>query len=110
MQWRREAPEKGEGVFELAQVNEYVSFFKVAHGFVYPADVEKEKDELMSSYDWPEETINSDDFPAILAEASFEFAATEYDGIVEYDSFEKAARALGNLIGVDVETYLNEKV
>ena len=109
MQWRREAPEKGEGVFELAQVNEYVSHFNVAHGFVYPADVEKDKDELIFAYDWPEETIKSDDFPAILAEASFEFAATEYDGIVEYDSFEKAARALGNLIGVDVETYLNEK-
>lgn len=109
MQWRREVPEKGEGVFELAQVNEYVSHFKVAHGFVYPADVEKDKDELMSSYDWPEETINSDDFPAILAEASFETGVTEYDSPKEYDSFEKAARALGNLIGVDVETYLNEK-
>ena len=109
MQWRREAPEKGEGVFELAQVNEYVSHFKVAHGFVYPADVENDKDELMSSYDWPEETINSDDFPALLAEASFESGGTEYDSPKEYDSFKKAARALGNLIGVDVEPYLNEK-
>ena len=109
MQWRREAPEKGEGVFELAQVNEYVSHFKVAHGFVYPADVEDDKDELIASYDWPEETINSDNFPAILAEASFESGGTEYDSPKEYDSFEKAARALGNLIGVDVETYLNEK-
>ena len=63
----------------------------------------------MSSYDWPEETINSDDFTALLAEASFESGGTEYDSPKEYDSFEKAARALGNLIGVDVETYLNEK-
>lgn len=94
----------------MAQVNEYVSHFKVAHGFVYPADVEKDKDALIISYDWPEETINSDDFPAILAEASFESGVTEYDVPVEYDSFEKAARALGNLIGVDVETYLNENV
>lgn len=45
-------------------------------------------------------------FPALLAEASFESAATEYDTDEEYASFEDAARALGALIGVYVEGYL----
>ena len=34
-QFRREAPEKGSNVFELAQVNAYGDTYCVAHGFVY---------------------------------------------------------------------------
>ena len=61
---------------------------------------------LISEFGWPKETIESDEFPALLAEASFESAATEYDTDEEYASFEDAARALGALIGVYVEGYL----
>jgi len=108
MQFRRMAPEKGDGVYELAQVNQYGdNLFHVAHGFVYPSDIDAdEQARLISEFGWPKETIESDEFPALLAEASFESAATEYDTDEEYASFEDAARALGALIGVYVEGYL----
>ena len=100
MQFRRMAPEKGDGVYELAQVNQYGDdLFHVAHGFVYPSDIDAdEQARLISEFGWPQETIESDEFPALLAEASFESAATEYDTDEEYASFEDAARALGALI------------
>ena len=81
MQFRRMAPEKGDGVYELAQVNQYGDdLFHVAHGFVYPSDIDAdEQARLISEFGWPKETIESDEFPALLAEASFESAATEYD-------------------------------
>lgn len=65
-----------------------------------------EQTHLISEFGWPKETIESDEFPALLAEASFESAATEYDTDEEYATFEDAARALGTLIGVYVEGYL----
>ena len=37
----------------------------------------------------------------------FETACTEYDTLDKYDTFEDAAKALGELIGVDVSQYLN---
>lgn len=109
-QWRRLAPEKGEGVYELAQVNQYGDdLFKVAHGFVYPSDIdEDERDRLVCEFGWDEDTLQSEEFPALLAEASFETAATEYDRNEEYTSFAAAARALGSLIGVDSAQYLAE--
>lgn len=108
MQFRRMAPEKGNGVYELAQVNQYGDdLFHVALGFVYPSDIDAdEQTHLISEFGWPKETIESDEFPALLAEASFESAATEYDTDEEYATFEDAARALGALIGVYVEGYL----
>lgn len=108
MQFRRMAPEKGNGVYELAQVNQYGDdLFHVAHGFVYLSDIDAdEQTHLISEFGWPKETIESDEFPALLAEASFESAATEYDTDEEYATFEDAARALGTLIGVYVEGYL----
>ena len=108
MQFRRMAPEKGDGVYELAQVNQYGDdLFHVAHGFVYPSDIDAdEQARLISEFGWPQETLESDEFPALLAEASFESAATEYATDEEYASFEDAARALGALIGVYVEGYL----
>ena len=109
MQFRRLAPEKGAGVYELAQVNQYGNdLFHVAHGFVYLSDIDAdEQGRLSSEYGWDEETLKSDDFPGLLAEASFESAATEYDTDAKYASFEDAARAVGDLIGVNVE-YLKE--
>lgn len=108
MQFRRMAPEKGNGVYELAQVNQYGDdLFHVAQGFVYLSDIDAdEQTHLISEFGWPKETIESDEFPALLAEASFESAATEYDTDEEYATFEDAARALGTLIGVYVEGYL----
>lgn len=108
-QFRREAPEKGDNVFELAQVNQYgCDLFRVAHGFVYlNEDVdENERESLVSMYGWDEDDLYSDEFNGILAEAVFETSATEYDTSAEYSSFEAAARALGHLIDVDIGKYL----
>ena len=55
VQFRREAPEHGHNVFELAQVNQYgASLYRVAHGFVYlDNDVDgRERDLLCELYDW----------------------------------------------------------
>lgn len=108
-QFRREAPKKGEKVFELAQVNQYgCNLFRVAHGFIYlNEDVdEDEREILISMYGWDEDDLDSDEFNGILAEAVFETSATEYDTSAEYSSFKAAMRALGQLIDVDVSKYL----
>lgn len=104
VQFRREAPEHGHNVFELAQVNQYgAGLFSVAHGFVYlDNDLDgHERDLLCELYDWDAEIINSPDFNAILAETVFETSATEYDTSEEYQTFKDAALAVGRLIGVD---------
>lgn len=51
VQFRREAPEKGEKVFELAQVNQYgCNLFRVAHGFIYlNEDVDEDEREILIS-------------------------------------------------------------
>ena len=90
VQFRREAPEHGHNVFELAQVNQD------GH----------ERDLLCELYDWDAEIINSPDFNAILAETVFETSATEYDTSEEYQTFKDAALAVGRLIGVDVSAYV----
>lgn len=102
MQFRRSAAEKGDGVYELAQVNQYGdNLFHVAHGFVYPSDIDSdERESLISEFGWSKEDIESETFPALLAEAAFESSATEYDTNDEYKSFEEAAAALCDLIGV----------
>ena len=108
-QFRREAPKKGEKVFELAQVNQYgCNLCRVAHGFIYlNEDVdEDEREILISMYGWDEDDLDSDEFNGILAEAVFETSATEYDTSAEYSSFKAAMRALGQLIDVDVSKYL----
>lgn len=108
-QFRREAPEHGHNVFELAQVNQYgADLFRVAHGFVYlDNDIDgRERDSLCELYGWDTETINSPDFNAILAEAVFETSATEYDTAPEFPAFADAAQALGQLIGVDVSAII----
>lgn len=89
-QFRREAPEKGDNVFELADVDE------------------NERESLVSMYGWDEDDLYSDEFNGILAEAVFETSATEYDTSAEYSSFEAAARALGHLIDVDIGKYLQK--
>ena len=58
---------------------------------------------LISFYGWSEDDIHSDEFSGLLAEAVFEMSAPEYDTNDVYDSFETAAKALGELIGVDIE-------
>lgn len=58
VQFRREAPEHGHNVFELAQVNQYgAGLFRVAHGFVYlDNDLDgHERDLLCELYDWDAE-------------------------------------------------------
>lgn len=108
-QFRREAPKKGDNVFELTQVNQYSGdLFRVAHGFVYlNEDVdENERESLVSMYGWDEDDLYSDEFNGILAEVVFETSATEYDTSAEYSSFKVAMRALGQLIDVDVSKYL----
>lgn len=104
-QFRREIPEKGSNVFELAQVNAYDDMYRVAHGFVYlDVDIdEREREKLISFYGWSEDDIHSDEFSGLLAEEVFEMSASEYDTNDVYDSFETAAKALGELIGVDIE-------
>ena len=45
---------KGDGVYELAQVNQYGDdLFHVAHGFVYPSDIDAdEQARLISEFGW----------------------------------------------------------
>lgn len=109
VQFRREAPEHGHNVFELAQVNQYgASLYRVAHGFVYLGnDVDgRERDLLCELYDWDVEVINSPEFNGALAKAVFETSATEYDTSEEHQTFKDAALAVGRLIGVDVSAYV----
>lgn len=97
---------RDDTVFELAQANQYGDHtFKIAHGFVYDSEIDvDETDSLCAMYDWDDDTINSEDFPALLAEASFETNANDYE--IEtpevYETFERAAKALAELIGVNV--------
>lgn len=108
-QFRRQAPERGHNVFELAQVNQYgPGLFHIAHGFVYlDNDMDgRERDSLCDLYGWDMETINSPDFNAILAEAVFETSAAEYDTDTEFSTYAGAAQALGRLIGVDVSAII----
>lgn len=103
-QYRRDASEKGEGVFELYQVNQYgEDLFHIAHGFVYPEDYDPEQnEELVTAYRFSQEDMESAAFPALMAEAVFESSGTQYDTETEYSSFEEAAKIIGATIGVDV--------
>lgn len=103
-QYRRDASEKGEGVFELYQVNQYgEDLFHIAHGFVYPEDYDPEQnEELVTAYRFSREDMESVAFPALMAEAVFESSGTQYDTEAEYSSFEEAAKIIGATIGVDV--------
>lgn len=109
VQYRRQILDAGETVFELAQVNQYGdSLFRVAHGHIY-LDRDVDDDEVkqfICEYGWDEETLDSPEFPGLLAEAVLESSATEYDTDGTYSTFEDAAKALGELIGVDVSQYL----
>ena len=109
VQYRRQILGAGETVFELAQVNQYGdSLFRVAHGHIY-LDRDVDDDEVkqfICEYGWDEETLDSREFPGLLAEAVLESSATEYDTDGTYSTFEDAAKALGELIGVDVSQYL----
>lgn len=101
-QYRRDASEKGEGVFELYQVNQYgEDLFHIAHGFVYPEDYNPEQnEELVTAYSFSQEDMESAAFPALMAEAVFESAAPEYS------SFEEASKIIGATIGVDVFDFI----
>lgn len=102
-QYRRLAPEKGEGVYELMQVNQYGDeLFRIAHGFIYPSDVEAERENLIRAYGWDEDTIQSDEFPALLAEAAFEMGGTEYDTNKEFTSFADARAAMMPYLQKDI--------
>ena len=107
-QYRRDASEKGEGVFELYQVNQYSEdLCHIAHGFVYPEDYDPEQnEELVTAYGWPQEVMDSPEFPALMAEAVFESSGTEYDTETEYTSFEEASKIIGATIGVDVFDFI----
>lgn len=107
-QYRRDASEKGEGVFELYQVNQYgEDLFHIAHGFVYPKDYDPEQnEELVTAYSFSQEDMESAAFPALMAEAVFESAAPEYDTETEYSSFEEASKIIGATIGVDVFDFI----
>lgn len=108
-QYRRRLPYTGgQPVWEFYQVNEYVGTFTVAHGRVYWADVAKDAASLGQLCSWYgydlEELFSCDITPDlssvqdILAECSFESAATEYDTEHTYESFEAAAEAVQNMI------------
>ena len=107
-QYRRDASEKGEGVFELYQVNQYgEDLFHIAHGFVYPEDYDLEQnEELVTAYSFSQEDMESAAFPALMAEAVFESSGTQYDTETEYSSFEEASKIIGATIGVDVFDFI----
>lgn len=90
------------------QVNHYLEDeYRIAHGFIYPEDYDIEQnEELLTAYGWPQETIDSPEFPGIIAEAVFESGEFQYDGEKEYTSFEEAAKIIGATIGVDVFSYI----
>lgn len=114
LQYRRRIynPYSDATVFELAQINQCGDdLYKVAHGFVYDSDIDfKETNDLCDMYGLSDEDINAavndGSFPALLAEMSFETDATEYHTDGEYPSYESAAKALGELIGVNIEQYI----
>lgn len=92
-------------VHELAQVNQYDDFFRIAHGFVYDSEIDAdETNSLRAMYGWDEETVNCADFPALLAEAYFETHTSEYEIETpeKYTTFERAAKALAEFIGMNV--------
>lgn len=111
LQFRRRPDDiENQPVFELVQINEYHDrLYHVAHGrIVFAHDVtEQDIEFLFHSYNWTYSTLLGDSGYAVVAEAMFETACTEYDTPDEYDTFEDAAKALGELIGVDVSQYLN---
>lgn len=94
-------------IFELAQVNAYGDdLYRVAHGYVYLNDLDDEEiEELAEQYDWSPSTLLGINCWC-MAEAVFESSGTEYDLKTEYHSLTDAAKALGELIGVDVSPYL----
>ena len=104
-QFRREIPEKGSNVFELAQVNAYDDMYRVAHGFVYlDVDIdEREREKLISFYGWSEDDIHSDEFSGLLAGDGLEMSAYGNDTDVVYEAFETLAKALRELSGVDMD-------
>lgn len=107
MQFRRTLNEE-KGVFELYQVSEGPEDeFFIAHGVVHLCDVSnEERAELISSYGWDMETIQSDAFSGLLAEAVFETDIASYKQKGGYTSFEKAATDICRNVGVPPELFL----
>lgn len=108
-QYRRRLPYTGgQPVWEFYQVNEYVGSFTVAHGRVYWSEVAEDAASLGQLCSWYgydlEELVSGDITPDlssvqdILAECSFESAATEYDMEHTYESFEAAAEAVRRMM------------
>lgn len=100
--------DKASESFDASLENFKDSLFRVAHGHIY-LDRDVDDDEVkqfICEYGWDEETLDSPEFPGLLAEAVLESSATEYDTDGTYSTFEDAAKALGELIGVDVSQYL----
>ena len=81
--------------------------FMLRMGNVYFSDVdEDELESLFNEYGWSYYSLLGEDGWGIVAEAVFENSATEYDTTDEYTTFEAAARALGEIIGRDISSYL----
>lgn len=101
MQFRRTINAEN-GIFELYQVGEGpVDEFFIAHGFVYLCEVsDEERTQFISSYGWDMETIQSDAFPGLLAEAVFETDIVSHKQKGGYTSFEKAAVDICHNVGV----------
>lgn len=108
-QFRRRLPDFGGApYYELAQVNTYGDrLFSVAHGRVslsYDMD-ESSLDELTKQYGWSPISILGREGGGIVAEAIFENGGTEYDLPEEYPTFEAAAKALCEKLGLNWEKY-----
>lgn len=108
MQFRRTL-NKERRVFELYQVFEAPDEkFFIAHDVVHLCDLsESDQRSLIVAYGWDMETIQSDDFPGLLAEAVFESSASSF--ICEgkgFSSFEKAAMEVCRRVGVSPSLYL----
>lgn len=61
---------------------------------------------IISSYGWDMETIQSDAFPGLLAEAVFETDIVSHKQKGGYTSFEKAAADICRWIGVPMSLFL----
>lgn len=94
-----------DDVCEIVVTNN--DLFHVAHGRVYFSDVDEEELEvLFSEYGWSYYSLLGEDGWGVVAEAVFENSVAEYDTTEEYSTFEAAARALGEIIGHDISSYL----
>lgn len=107
MQFRRTVNAEA-GIFELYRVGEGPEDeFFIAHGFVYLCEVsDEERTQFISSYGWDMETIQSDAFPGLLAEAVFETDIVSHKQKGGYTSFEKAAADICRWIGVPMSLFL----